>query len=154
MVYLPAINVQILLDASASVEPVPSAPPNDAGGTVATWHDVAALAAELPDAEPGEGHEGSPAWYAGRHQFARLREDAGLQIVQVWSDDMDLGRQLASRPDTFVRIDTFDFRVSVWILLDRIARRELAELVLDSYRVRGGVRRAGRVDEQAYFAAT
>ena len=33
---------------------------------------------------------------------------------------MDLERQLAHRRDTFVRIDTFDFRVSVWALLDRL----------------------------------
>jgi len=51
-----------------------------------------------------------------------------------------------------VRIDTFDFRVSVWALLDRLDPRELAELLLDSYAVRGGVRRAERVDEGTFFA--
>jgi len=119
-----------------------------------TWDDVTDLARRLPDAEPGEAHEGSPAWYAGRHPFVRYREDQGREIVQVWSGDMDLGPQLARRSDTFPRIVTFDFRVSVWAWLDRLGRRELAELVLDSYRVRGGVRRAGRVDEEAYFAGT
>ena len=116
-----------------------------------TWDDVTDLARRLPDAEPGAAHEGSPAWYAGRHQFARYREDDGRQIVQLWSGDMDLGAQLAPRRDTFVRVDTFDFRVSVRAWLDRLGRRELAELLLDSYRIRGGVRRAGRVDEGAFF---
>jgi hypothetical protein len=119
-----------------------------------TWDDVTDLARHLPDAVLGEAHEGSPAWYAGRHQFARYREEDGHAIVQVWSGDLDLGPQLARRSDTFVRIDTFDFRVSVWALLDRLGRRELAELMLDSYRIRGGVRRAERVDEAAYFAGT
>jgi hypothetical protein len=119
---------------------------------VATWHDVDDLVAAMPDATFGEAHEGSPAWYAGRHQFARLREVDGHAVVQLWSGDMDLARQLAPRTETFVRIDTFDFRVSVWARLDRIGRRELAELLLDSYRIRGGVRRAGRVDEAVYFA--
>jgi hypothetical protein len=96
-------------------------------------------------------HEGSPAWYAGRHVFARYREDDGRQVVQLWSGDMDLERQLSSRRETFVRIDTFDFRVSVWALLDRLDPRELAELLLDSYGIRGGVRRAGRVDETTFF---
>ncbi len=64
---------------------------------------------------------------------------------------MDLERQLAPRRGTFVRIDTFDFRVSVWALLDRLDPRELAELLLDSYGIRGGVRRAGRVDETTFF---
>jgi hypothetical protein len=119
---------------------------------VATWRDVDELVAAMPDATLGEAHEGSPAWYAGRHQFARRREVDGHAVVQLWSGDMDLGRQLAPRSQTFVRIDTFDFRVSVWARLGRIGRRELAELLLDSYRIRGGVRRAGRVDEERYFA--
>jgi hypothetical protein len=118
---------------------------------VATWHDVADLVVALPDATLGEAHEGSPAWYAGRHQFARFREVDGHEVVQLWSGDMDLGRQLAPRAGTFVRIDTFEFRVSVWARLDRLGRRELAELLLDSYGIRGGVRRAGRVDERRYF---
>ena len=117
-----------------------------------TWDHVDALAERLPEAVRGLAHEGSPAWYAGRHVFARYREDDGDPIVQLWSGDMDLGRQLAPRRDTFVRIDTFDFRVSVWALLDRLDPRELAEFLFDSYAVRGGVRRAGRVDEVAFFA--
>jgi hypothetical protein len=117
------------------------------------WTDVDELAGRLPDAVLGRAHEGSPAWYAGRHAFARYREDdQGRPLVQVWSGDMDLARQLAPRRDTFVRLDTFDFRVSAWALLERLAPRELAELVLDSYRIRGGVRRGERVDEDAYFA--
>jgi hypothetical protein len=119
-----------------------------------TWDDVTDLARRLPDATLGVAHEGSPAWYAGRHAFARYREESRRQILQVWSGDMDLGAQLAGRDDTFLRIDTFDHRVSVWGWLDRLGRRELAELVLDSYRIRGGVRRAERVDETAYFADT
>ena len=115
------------------------------------WSDVSDLARRLPDAELGAAHEGSPAWYAGRHQFARYREDDGCEIVQLWSGDMDLGGQLAGRPDTFVRIDTFDYRVSIWARLERLGLRELAELMLDSYRIRGGVRRAGRVDEERYL---
>jgi hypothetical protein len=116
-----------------------------------TWDDVTDLARRLPDAELRAAHEGSPAWYAGRHQFARYREDEGRQVVQVWSGDMDLEAQLSGRRDTFVRVDTFRFRVSAWAWLDRLSRRELAELLLDSYRIRGGTRRAERVDEAVYF---
>jgi hypothetical protein len=119
---------------------------------MADWRDVVDLVSAMPDATLGEAHQGSPAWYAGRHQFARLREVDGHAVVQLWSGDMDVGRQLAPRRETFVRIDPFDFRVSVWARLGRIGRRELAELLLDSYRIRGGIRRAGRVDEAAYFA--
>jgi hypothetical protein len=116
-----------------------------------TWSDVIDLARRLPDARPGSAHEGSPAWYAGRHPFARYREHGCHEVVQVWSGDMDLEAQLSARRDTFVRIDTFEYRVTVWARLDRLRRRELAELLLDSYRIRGGRRRGERVDEVAYF---
>ncbi len=119
-----------------------------------TWDDVTDLAGRLPDADLGEAHEGSPAWYAGRHAFARYREDDGRQILQFWSGDMDLGEQFAARRETFFRVDTFEHRVSVWAWLDLLSPRELAELLLDSYRIRGGRRRAAGVDESAYFGET
>ncbi|MGO4600213.1 hypothetical protein [Terrabacter sp. 2RAF25] len=111
---------------------------------MATWADVDEMAARLPGAELGVAHEGSPAWYAGRHTFARLRsDDDERELVQVWSGEMDIGQALAGRRDTFVRIDTFRYRVTMWARLDRLDRAELAELLLDSYDIRGGRRRRG-----------
>jgi hypothetical protein len=111
---------------------------------MATWADVDELAGRLPGAELGIAHEGSAAWYAGRHTFARLRfDDDGRELVQVWTGEMDTGQALADRSETFVRIDTFRHRVTMWARLDRLDRRELAELVLDSYDIRGGRRRRG-----------
>lgn len=113
---------------------------------MATWDDVDELAERLPGAVLGAAHEGSPAWFAGRHPFARLRwDDDGRDIVQVWSGEMDLADALADRRDTFVYIATFRYRVSLWALLERLDRVELAELVLDSYDIRGGRRRRGDV---------
>ena len=37
-------------------------------------------------------------------------------------------------------------------MLERLSRREVAELLLDSYAIRGGARRGAAVDEAAYFA--
>jgi hypothetical protein len=124
------------------------------GEVMPTWSDVTALALRLPDARLGTVHDGSPAWYAGRHPFARYREDLGREIVQLWSGDMDLEAQLSRRRGTFLRIDTFEYRVTVWAFLDQLARRELAELLLDSYRIRGGKRRGERVEEALYFQGT
>lgn len=39
---------------------------------MSSWRCVSDLARRLPDAVLGEAHEGSPAFYIGRHQFARL----------------------------------------------------------------------------------
>ncbi len=109
-----------------------------------TWADVDELAGRLPGAEAGVAHEGSPAWHAGRHTFARLRwDDDGRELVQVWTGEMDTEPALADRRDTFVRIDTFRYRVTMWARLDRLDRRELAELLLESYDIRGGRRRRG-----------
>ena len=117
---------------------------------MATWTDVEDLVAGLPGATPGVAHEGSPAWYAGRHPFARLRQDDhGRDLVQVWSGEMDLERALEPRRTTFPVIHTFRYRVSVWARLDLLERRELAELLLDSHAIRGGRRRAQQVDREA-----
>lgn len=132
-----------------------NAPRADLGPALMTgssWHDVEELVRRLPDAVPGRAHEGSPAFCAGRHQFARLRWDDGdRQIVQLWSGDLSLPAALAGRPEVFPVIHTFQVRVSLWAFLDALDRRELAELLLDSYRIRGGSRRADLVDESAYF---
>ena len=122
---------------------------------MATWSDVERLCARLPDARPGEAHDGSPAWYAGRHAFARLRhDDAGAELAQVWSRDLDLPAMLADRSRDFPVLQVFRFRVSPWVALRRVGRRELAELLLDSYTVRGGVRRGDAVDLERYLRGT
>ncbi len=114
---------------------------------MATWVDVCRLGARLPGAVLGQAHDGSPAWFAGRHQFARLRwDDDGRDLVQVWTGEMDTEQALADRRDTFVHIATFRYRVTMWALLERLEQRELAELLLDSYDIRGGRRRRGAVD--------
>jgi hypothetical protein len=108
---------------------------------MATWADVDELAGRLPGAERAMRPERAPAWYAGRHTFARLRVDAeGRELVQVWSGEMDTEQALAGRRDTF------RYRVTSWARLDRLDRRELAELLLESYDIRGGRRRRGTTD--------
>jgi hypothetical protein len=117
-----------------------------------TWQDVCALAERLPDARLGEAHEGSPAWYAGRHQFARLRRDnAGRELLQVWTGDMTTQAALAERREVFPVVHTFQYRVTCWGYLDRIDLREAAELLLDSYTIRGGTKRGQAVDPAEFL---
>jgi hypothetical protein len=119
-----------------------------------TWRDVCELAERLPDARLGEAHEGSPAWYAGRHQFARLRwGDDGRELLQVWTGDMNAGAALAERPAVFPVVHTFQYRVTAWCYLDQIGPRETAELMLDSYGIRGGPKRARAVDPAQFLPA-
>lgn len=119
---------------------------------MATWRDVCELCERLPDARLGEAHEGSPAWYAGRHQFARLRrDDADRELLQVWTGDLDLGAALTTRRDVFPVVHTFQYRVSCWGYLDRLGLRETAELLLDSYGIRGGPKRRQAVDPAQFL---
>jgi hypothetical protein len=116
-----------------------------------TWDDVDRLCARLPGATRGRAHEGSPAWYAGRHQFARLRDDEGRTMLQFWSGDMDTAAILGERRDVFPVVHTFRYRVSVWAYLDGLDLRETAELLLDSFAIRGGARRRAAVDPAAFL---
>lgn len=117
---------------------------------MSTWQDVEQLAGRLPGTTRGEAHEGSPAWFVGRHAFARLRWDDAREVLQSWSGDLDLGAALADRRATFPVVHTFTHRVSTWAYLDALDDREVAELVLDSYLIRGPVGRRG-MDVSTYL---
>jgi hypothetical protein len=54
---------------------------------MASWADVERLGLALPGTEKGEAHEGSPAIYVGRNQFARLRWDGDRRenLVESWT---------------------------------------------------------------------
>ena len=118
---------------------------------MSTWRYVERLAQRLPDTTRGAAHEGSPAYFVGRHPFARLRRDEeDREILQTWSGDLDLGAALADRRETFPVVHVFTHRVSTWAYLDALDDRETAELVLDSYLIRGPVGRRG-MDVSTYL---
>ena len=120
---------------------------------MARWSEVCEVCQRLPDAELGQAHEGSPAWYAGRHPFARLRWDEhDRELLQAWTAQMDTAQVLAGRRTTFPVIHTFSHRVSLWAVLDDLDRREVTELLLDSYGARGGRRRLAAVDVEALLS--
>lgn len=118
---------------------------------MSSWRDVCELAERLPGARLGEAHEGSPAWYAGRHQFARLRWEDDRELLQVWTGDMDTGSALEERRDVFPVVHTFEYRVTMWCYLDQIDLRETAELLLDSFGIRGGPKRRAAVDPAEFL---
>lgn len=116
-----------------------------------TWRNVGDLVTWLPDAVLGQAY-GSPVYYVCRQPFAKLRwDERGREIVQLWSGNTDLPTIVADRRDTFPLIDTTRSLVSVWAYLDRLDPHQLADLLLESFRTRGGPRRAARVDHHAYF---
>jgi hypothetical protein len=108
---------------------------------VATWQDVERIALSLGGARPGVAHTGDPTIDVGRHPFARLRwDDDGREVLQLWSVDRDSEAALADRRETFVRVDTFKVKVSIWAVLGHLDESELTELLADSWRARRGAR--------------
>jgi hypothetical protein len=108
---------------------------------VATWQDVEEIALALDRARPGTAHNGAPTIDVGRHPFARLRwDDEGRELLQFWSFDLDSEAALADRSETFVRVDTFAVKASIWARLDLLDRTELGEVLAESWRARRGVR--------------
>jgi hypothetical protein len=107
---------------------------------VATWRDVERISSSLEGARPGRSPDGEPTYDVGRHPFARLRLDEDREVLQYWSLERDSDLALADRADVFFRVDTFKVKVSVHAWLERLDVDELAEILVDSWRARRGVR--------------
>ena len=74
--------------------------------------------------------------------MAGWSDDEGRELLQFWSFDLDSDSEaaLADRSETFVRVDTFAVKASIWARLDLLDRTELGEVLTDSWRARRGVR--------------
>ncbi|QGN33490.1 hypothetical protein [Microlunatus sp. Gsoil 973] len=108
---------------------------------MATWDDVAAIAATLPGAVEGRAPDDAPTYDVGRHPFTRLRwDERGREILQFWTMEPDTEEILAGRRDVFFRIDRFRVKATVLAWLDRLDEQELAEILAESHRARRGVR--------------
>jgi hypothetical protein len=116
---------------------------------MATWQDVERIAGDLAGAKPGHAHEGSPTFDIGRHPFARLRwDDAGREILQFWSLDLDSPAILADRSDVFFVVNVFKVKATIWAWLDQLPEDELTELLTDSWLARRGVRAVPSKDDR------
>jgi len=115
-----------------------------------TRQGVLALVDLLPDARRVDRPDDALAWAGGRHEFLRLARAA--DIARLWTGDMSLAPALRARPLVFPTVDEYRFRISFEVALDRIEPRGFAELLLDSYAIRCGSRRAAAADEGTFFA--
>jgi hypothetical protein len=110
---------------------------------MANWDDVGATALTLPEVTVGQAHEGSPAYHVAGHQFARLRHDESRQILLFWVADPGAKQALMeSEPSTYWTVRAFAAYSSIWAWLDRLDRRELRELLVESWYARAPKRLA------------
>ena len=113
-----------------------------------TWALVTRIGLALPEAEPGEAHEGSPALMVGSRQFARLRlSDEGREILQFWVADPELVHAYVDEdPETFYGAPGYSKKV-VMARLDRLDDAFVPELLIESWRCRASASVARRNPE-------
>ena len=92
---------------------------------MATWVEAQAVALSLPGAELGEAHEGSPAVWVRRRQFARLRWDGGRELLLV-------PMYTKEDADTYRAIPGYS-RYVVLAALDRLDPGTVRELIVESW---------------------
>ena len=102
---------------------------------MASWADVVALGTALPEVEESTWF-GTPALRVRGKSFCRLKdEDEGILVIQV-VDLEDKEALLRSDPDVFFTTPHYDGWAYVLVRLDRVGGEQLAELVVDGWRIR------------------
>jgi len=112
-----------------------------------TWDDVIELATALPEVEVSTSY-GTPALKVKGKGFARLRTEAegGLMLLCSLEEKAAL---LADGDHAFFTTPHYDGYGSILVHLDRVAPDQLAELVVEAWRIRAPVRLRRVFDAQA-----
>jgi hypothetical protein len=102
---------------------------------MASESDVRELALALPDTIEKSSY-GTPGFRVRDKLFARIRE-AG--VLLVWCESLEeKDFLLEGDPEKFFTTPHYDGHPSVLVRLETVDREELAELLAESARIRGG----------------
>lgn len=102
---------------------------------MATEGDVRELALALPDTTEKPSY-GTPGFRVRDKLFARIREPG---VLVVWSETLEEKDFLIEgEPEKFFTTPHYDGYANVLVRLEAVDREELAELLAESARVRGG----------------
>jgi hypothetical protein len=114
---------------------------------VASEADVRELALALPHTIEKPSY-GTPGFRVKDRLFARIRDEGSVLVI--WCDSMDEKEFLiASEPATFFTTPHYDGHVHVLVRLSKVGRKELAELLAESWRVRAPKRLVAELDREA-----
>jgi hypothetical protein len=101
-----------------------------------TWDDVVAIGERLPGVEAGNWY-GTPGLKLDGKGFCRIRNDPDALVIRV-ADLDDKEALLQGNPDVFFTTPHYDDSPHVLVRLEAVDPDELADLIEDAWRVRGG----------------
>jgi hypothetical protein len=114
---------------------------------MATEDDVRRIALSLPEAEEKPWY-GSPGFKVKGKGFLRIRREKEGGLV-VWVGDLgEKEMLLASEPDKFFTTPHYDGYPAVLVNIPAIEADELAELIVESYRLRAPRKVLDAYDDQ------
>ena len=106
--------------------------------------DVRELALALPETAERPSY-GTPGFRVKDRLFARLRDDN--EVLVLWCENLDEKEFLiGAEPDKFFTTPHYDGHAMVLVRLAAVDRKELGELLADSWRLRAPKRLAQRFD--------
>jgi hypothetical protein len=102
---------------------------------VTSEEEVRRIALSLPGASERPSYGGRPSWRTEPRMFAWIRDEP--EALVVWVDSLeDKDALIASEPHKFFTTPHYRGQPIVLVRLGAVGRDEVAELVLDSWRLR------------------
>jgi hypothetical protein len=114
---------------------------------MATLDDVRRIALDLPGAYEHASHGGASSFRTKPRAFAFHREELDALAVHVASEE-DKHALIAAAPEVFFTTPHYDGYSAVLVRLAAVTPDELAELVIEAWRLRAPKRDVGRWDEE------
>jgi len=98
--------------------------------------DVRRIALALPETHERASYGGRPSFRTTQRMFTWIREDPEALVVWVDSED-EKEALIAAEPSKFFTTDHYDGNPIVLVRLDGVDVYETAELITESWRIRG-----------------
>ncbi len=114
---------------------------------MATWEDVVAIASHLPQVQESTWNRRAPSLEVAGRSFARVRSEAEGGLV-LMCELIEKEALLASGNRAFFTTDHYHGHGSILIRLDLVDDDELAELVVEAWRITAPVRVRQKWDQQ------
>lgn len=101
---------------------------------MATWEAVVVIASQLPQVEESIWNRSAPSLKVAGRSFARVRSEAEGGLV-LMCDRSEKEALLASGDPAFFTTSHYDGHASILVRLDLIDEDQLAELVVEAWRI-------------------